>query len=86
MMAVIFIGSMSARSYVIGGSYNAAAVSGACQEAALRGLHYPVNADCTNWEAGKMRHMQYKPHTPPMLGSIAHLSLSETLKQHKSII
>ena len=42
------------------GLYNAQAAYGACQEDALRGVHYPMNGDCPNWEAWNSRHMKYK--------------------------
>ena len=49
------------------GLYNAQAAYGACQEDALRGVHYPINGDCPNWEAWKARHMQVQtsPHRKP---------------------
>ena len=40
------------------GGYNAVAAYGACQEDALRGVHYALEGDCPNWEAWKTSHMQ----------------------------
>ena len=49
------------------GLYNAQAAYGACQEDALRGVHYPMEGDCPNWQAWKARHMQVQtsPHRKP---------------------
>jgi hypothetical protein len=56
MTTLIVIAAMSTSSYAQ--FYNAAAALGACQEDALRGVHYPINGDCPNWEAWKASHTQ----------------------------
>jgi hypothetical protein len=60
---ILLIASTSVSSYAVGGTsygafFNPEAAYGACQEDALRGLHYPINGDCPNWEAWKARHMR----------------------------
>lgn len=62
--------AMSMGSYAIAGghgSYNAQAAYGACQEDALRGVHYPLEGDCSNWERWKASHTQVQtiPHRKP---------------------
>jgi hypothetical protein len=57
MTALTLVIAMSVNSYSAGG-YNAQAAYGACQEDALKGVHYALEGDCPNWEAWKTSHMQ----------------------------
>jgi hypothetical protein len=63
-VALTVIATMLVSSYAAGfGGYNAVAAYGACQEDALRGVHYPLEGDCPNWEAWKTSHTQVQtPH------------------------
>jgi hypothetical protein len=63
MALVILITSISVGAAAKGSPYNAAAAYGACQVDALRGLHYPINGDCLNWQSWKALHMRVQ--TPP---------------------
>ena len=64
MTTLTLIAAMSVRAYAFGGGYNAVAAYGACQEDALRGVHYALEGDCPNWEAWRTSHMQVQtlPH------------------------
>jgi hypothetical protein len=65
MMTFIMIAVMSVSSYATGSFYNAVAAYGACQEDGLKGVHYPLEGDCPNWEAWKSSHM--RAQTPSQL-------------------
>jgi hypothetical protein len=62
MMTFTLIAAISVSSSAVGW-YSAVAAYGACQEQALKGLHYAINGDCPNWEAWKANHA--RAQSPP---------------------
>jgi hypothetical protein len=63
LMGLTLIAALSISSYAAAQFYNPESEYGACQEDALRGVHYPVEGDCPNWDARKANHV--KTQTPP---------------------
>jgi hypothetical protein len=63
LVAAMSVSSNAATSQGLGG-FSPEVAYGACQEDALRGVHYGLEGDCPNWDAWKAGHMQFQtlPH------------------------